>query len=159
VPIPPITSIFRASKGNEHSAPKTVLGFYAGLLALLEAGVIASLVVLASQDDLHYLIPWVAGFGGVVFVGIVGVVVAINVVDPTKLQLGQVTGREFIDYQQITRGDSIGGDYIESPAAVPSRTSIPAATVNPQPQQDEEAGDTDPVLPAPGGLESDEGNK
>jgi hypothetical protein len=87
------------------------------LLALLELGVAIVLGFLVSQDDLHYLVPWVIGFGAFVFVAIIAVVVAINVIDPSKLQLGQMTGREFIDYQRVTRGDSLGGEYIEAPPA------------------------------------------
>jgi|GEM_PF-3540322 len=143
-------SLFRATRGNEYTSPKTVLGFYAGLLAILEVGVVAVLAVLASQDDLHYLVPWVAGFGGSVFIAIIGIVVAMNIVDPTKLQLGQVTGREFIDYQR--RGDSIGGEYIEKPADK-SQAPIQLPAPAPPPEGEEVKDDTDtlPPLPEPPG--------
>jgi hypothetical protein len=55
---------------------------------------------------------------------LLAVVVAMNVRDPTKLQLGEGSGREFLDYQQVTRGDSIAGEYVES---------VPSAAVNPLP--------------------------
>ncbi len=109
--IPPIQGLSRAAREIRH--PRTVLGFYAVLLGLVETGVVAILLVLASQQDLHHLVPWVIGFGAVIFVAIIAVVVAMNVIDPTKLQLEPMKGREFLDYQRVTRGDSIGGDYIE----------------------------------------------
>jgi len=110
-----MAAIFRTTRGNEYSSPRTVLGFYAGVLIILEVGVVAVVAFLASQNDLHHLIPWAMAFGAVAFLGIVVVVVSINFRDPTKLQLGQMTGREFVDYQRVTRGDSIGGEYVEPP--------------------------------------------
>ena len=97
-----------------------MLGFYAAVLVILEAGVVGSTAVLATESSLHYLIPWTLGFGALVLIGLIGVVVAMNVRDPTKLQLGRVSGREFLDYQRVTRGDSIAGEYVEEiPEAIP----------------------------------------
>jgi hypothetical protein len=109
--IPPLQGVSRAAREVRH--PRTVLGFYAVLLGLVEAGVVAILVVLVSQQDLHYLVPWVIAFGALIFVAIIVVVVAMNMIDPTKLQLEPIKGQEFLDYQKVTRGDSIGGDYVE----------------------------------------------
>lgn len=59
-----------------------------------------------------------------------------NVRDPTKLQLGEVKGKDFLEHQQITRGDSIAGEYVE---AVPS-----AVTMDPMPLiEPETSGDPD----------------
>jgi len=112
-----MASLFRTIRGNEYSNPKTVLGFYAGVLVIIEIGVIAALGFLVSQNDLHHLIPWLLAFGGALFVVVIAIVVAINVIDPTKLQLAPMTGREFTDHQRVTRGDSIGGEYVEAPSA------------------------------------------
>jgi hypothetical protein len=103
----------RETRRGEYSAPRTVLGFYAGVLAILEAGVVGVLAVLATQDSLRDLIPYVLAFAGAVLVGLIVVVVAMNLKDPSKLQLSPMTGQEFIDYQRFTLGDSIGGDYVE----------------------------------------------
>jgi hypothetical protein len=111
----------RQTQGEEHSAPKTVLGFYATVLAILEVGVVGAVAVLASQKELRYLIPWVLGFGAIVLVILIGIVVAINVRAPMKLQLGQVTGRELIEYEHMTLGDSLSGEYV---AEVPIRPNI-----------------------------------
>jgi len=91
------------------------------VLIILEAGVVALSAVLAADGDLHYLIPWLLLFGAVLLVAIIAIVVVMNIRDPTKLQLEGVTGREFIAYQRITRGDSIAGEYVERvPLPVPS---------------------------------------
>jgi hypothetical protein len=108
-----VAPLIRRTQAGEYTTPKTVLGFYAGVLAILELGVIGALTILATDEDLHHLIPWTLAFAAVTLIGLIAIVVAINVKDPTKLQLGRVTGREFLDYQRVTRGDSIGGEYVE----------------------------------------------
>ena len=119
--LPP--TIFRQTKTGQYSAPQTVLSFYALVLVILEAGLIGVLIILAADDSLHSFVPWVLGFAGIVLVALLGVVVTMNVLDPTKLQLGEVKGKDFLEHQQITRGDSIAGEYVES---VPSAASIDA---------------------------------
>ncbi len=103
----------RRTEGGVYSTPKTVLGFYAGVLAIVELGVVAAIGVLATQKELRHLVPWVLAFGAVILVLLIGVVVAINVKAPMKLQLGQVSGRDLIEYERMTLGDSIAGDYVE----------------------------------------------
>jgi hypothetical protein len=111
---------FRHTKREEYSAPKTVLGFYAIVLAVLEAGVIGATAVLATQKELRDIVPWVLAFGGVVLVVLIGVVVTINVRAPMKLQLGQVSGSDLIAYEQMTLGNSTTGEYVENvPIAMP----------------------------------------
>ncbi len=70
--------------------------------------------MLATQKELRYLILPVLIFGAAVLVGLIGVVVTMNVRTPMKLQLGQVTGRELIEYEQMTLGNSTTGEYIET---------------------------------------------
>jgi hypothetical protein len=109
----PHIPLLRGTRSGVYTSPRTVLGFYAGVLGLLEVGVVAVSIVLASQSSLHYLFPYVLGFGALVFITLVAIVVLINVRDPTKLQLGQVSGREFIEYQ-ATVGDSASGQRAET---------------------------------------------
>jgi hypothetical protein len=108
-----MASRLRRTQGGTYSAPKTVLGFYAGVLAILEVGVVSAIGVLASQHALLYLVPWVLAFGAIVLVLLIAVVVAINIKAPMKLQLGQVSGQELIEYERLTLGDSIAGDHTE----------------------------------------------
>ncbi len=90
-----------------------MLGFYAGVLGIIEAGVVGAIAVLATQKELRHLILWVLIFGGVVLIALIGVVVAMNIKSPMKLQLGQVTGRELIEYERMTLGDSASGEYVK----------------------------------------------
>jgi hypothetical protein len=136
-----LATLFRKTQTDEYSAPKTVLGFYAGVLAILEAGVIGATAVLATQESLRYLIPWVLAFGGVILVVLIAIVVAINVRDPTKLQLGQMSGREFIEYHRMTLGDSLGGERAEDIPVLQARPSDisggPTLPPGPNEQQEE----------------------
>jgi hypothetical protein len=132
--------LIQGVRTGEYSSPKTVLGFYAGVLVILEAGVVAATGVLATQDSLHYLIPWILAFGAATLIVLIGIVVAMNVRDPTKLQLGQITGREYIE-AQVTLGDSTAGEYLET-FLVPGDPSMPPSTpheVLPQKASDEES--------------------
>jgi hypothetical protein len=124
-------TIFRQTKTGQYSAPQTVLGFYALVLVIVEAGLLGVLVILSSNDSLNFLVPWVLAFAGLILIALLGVVVTMNVRDPTKLQLGEVKGKDFLEHQQITRGDSIAGEYVEavpSSARVDPLPAIPADT-------------------------------
>lgn len=118
-----MANLIKRSGQGEYAAPKTVLGFYGAVLAILEAGVIGTLAVLATNKSLHYLIPWVCGFGALILMALIVVVVAMNIRDPSKLQLGQVTAREYIEVQRMTLGDSIAGAYTEEVPTIPASTS------------------------------------
>jgi hypothetical protein len=113
--MPLIPTPFSGTRISEVVTPKTALAFYASLL-LIDGVVTAALTVpCASVSALNYLVPWVLGFGAFVFLGIVAVVIGLNIKDPSKLQLGEVTSRDYIQIQheKAIRGDSIGGQYLE----------------------------------------------
>ena len=110
------------------------------MLVIIEAGLIGILIILAAEDSLHFLIPWVLAFAALSLIALLGVVVTMNVRDPTKLQLGEVKGKDFLEHQQITRGDSIAGEYVE---AVPSATEInPLPMIEPETSGDPDAEET-----------------
>jgi hypothetical protein len=90
--------------------PRTVLGFFATVLGLILAADIAAVATLAYADVKTGLIPWLLGFAGVVFVALVGAVLVIALVDPSKLMLGRVTGSEYAEIQRLTLGDSRAGE-------------------------------------------------
>jgi hypothetical protein len=102
---------------------------------------LAVLERLATQHELRYIIPWVLGFGAIVLVLLIAVVVAINVRAPMKLQLGQITGRELIEYERMTLGDSISGEYIEEfPRTIRLGGIPPQVGELPKSVDDQEAG-------------------
>ncbi len=129
-------TFIRRTQRGEYTTPKTVLGFYWGVLAALEAGVGAVILVLSTQESLRYLVPWVLVFGAAVFVVVVAIVIGINLKAPMKLQLGEVTGSEFMQHEQMTQGDSIAGERVERlPASIARalpETTIPSSTQDAQ---------------------------
>ncbi|MGB9185144.1 MAG: hypothetical protein WCB67_13865, partial [Solirubrobacteraceae bacterium] len=74
---------------------------------------------------------WLLVFGGVTLVSLMIVVVAMNIRTPFKLQLGEVTGRELMEYEQMTLGNSTSGEYVESVL----RAIVPGAGPSPQPPE------------------------
>lgn len=81
-----------------------------------------------------WLIPWVLAFGGVALVTLIGIVVWMNIKAPMKLQLGKVSGREFIAYEQMTLGNSTTGEYLENvPVVIPSGSFPPGTALPPGP--------------------------
>lgn len=125
-----VLSGFRRTQG--------VLAFYATVLGLVEAGVVGVTAILADKEELRYLIPWVLAFGAIVLVGLIGVVVVLNVRTPMKLQLGQVSGRELIEYEQMTLGNSASGEYVERvPVVIPTSGAEPTEYARPAEDQGE----------------------
>ncbi len=137
-----MANLIKGRGAGEYAAPKTVLGFYGAVLAIVEAGVIGALAVLATNDSLHYLVPWVFGFAAVVLITLIGVVVTMNIRDPAKLQLGRVTAREYIEVQRMTLGDSIAGSYVEEVPAIESVTGE-TADVRQEPLPESEGAETE----------------
>jgi hypothetical protein len=72
--------------------------------------------VLARTSEFHALVYIVLGVTLAFALGIVGSVLLIALKDPTKLMLGQVSGKEFIEYQRLTQGDSLAGEFVETVA-------------------------------------------
>jgi hypothetical protein len=141
--IPPMLS---GTKVSEVTTPKTALAFYAGLLLIDGVVGISATVVCASVSSLNYLVPWVLGVTALVFVGILCVVIWLNINDPEKLQLGEVTSRDYVQIQQAKaiRGDSLGGQYVEAaPVGEQQGSGTPGAP---------------PEVPAPNESAADDGS-
>jgi hypothetical protein len=92
------------------ASPKTVLGFYAGVLAIVDSAALIATGVLSQTHTMTWLIPWILGFAAVVFVLLVGGVFAVNLLDPAKLMLGQISGSEYVAIQSLHLGDSLSGE-------------------------------------------------
>lgn len=100
-------------KHSTNKKPKTVLGFFAIVLCIVNTGGITLIGLLAGTESLHFLIPWVLSFLALVDLGIIGGIFAVTCFDPTKLMLGQVTGNEYLANRKLTLGDNEQGEYIE----------------------------------------------
>jgi len=83
-----------AVTNRESAAPRTILGFLLGMYTVLLTGAVGSVIALASTDS-SGAIPYVLGFIGVLTVALIIAILAITWKDPTRLMLGQITGREY----------------------------------------------------------------
>lgn len=115
--------LVRGSLSGEYSSPKTILGFFALVVGIVAAAVVGGVAVLATDAALHHLIVPVLIFFGVLVVAVLIAVLSIALRDPTKLQLGEVSAREFIEYQRLTLGDSMAGESVENVPVVRSPAS------------------------------------
>jgi hypothetical protein len=104
--------------GRKTINPKTVLGFYATVLGLVLATTVGLVGVLAVNNVATYLIPWLLGFSGFVFVALIAGVFIVSLKDPSKLMLTQVTGMEYAQIQTLILGDSSTGDRLEVVSAL-----------------------------------------
>ena len=104
----------RAVRGGERTSPKTVLGFLAIMVSILASATVFSVLFLSEKSKLYYLIPIVLMVFIVVFVLITGAVLLIGWKDPSKLMLGQITGRDYALIQRLTLGDSNAGERVDN---------------------------------------------
>jgi hypothetical protein len=112
--VPPVQEVMRAVRGGERTSPKTVLGFLAIMVSILASATVFSVLFLSEKSKLYYLIPIVLMVFIVVFVLITGAVLLIGWKDPSKLMLGQITGRDYALIQRLTLGDSNAGERVDN---------------------------------------------
>jgi hypothetical protein len=110
----PLVQLTRALRGGERTSPKTVLGFLALMTSIFAALTISITWLLAGTSSLHYLIPIIVGIFVLFFFLVVLAVVMIAWKDPSKLMLGQITGRDYVLIQQLTMGDNVSGDRTDN---------------------------------------------
>ncbi len=113
--VPPIHELTRAFKGGERSSPKTVLGFFAIMIGIAGTTAVAAIAFIAGVDKLRYLVPVILIVFLVVFLSVMIVVMVLSWKDPSKLMLGQITGRDYvlIQQQKMTLGDSTSGEHVD----------------------------------------------
>lgn len=114
---------------GEHSSPKTVLGFFGVVLLIVVGGSTGLILALSSSEKTVDYVPYVLGFSALVVVALLTTVVTAMVKDPTRLMLGQITGREYIDHRRLTLGDSTSGEFeLGVVDVVEGQVALPAAT-------------------------------
>ena len=116
-----------AVTNRESAAPRTILGFLLGMYTVLLTGAVGTVVALASADS-SGAIPYVLGFVAAITVALGVAILVITWKDPTRLMLGQITGREYAAIRrELTYGDDISGErkatVIEGPAGPAKVTS------------------------------------
>jgi hypothetical protein len=124
-----ITELTNAIRSRQVSNPRTVLGFYAGVLAIVLAGDVTAVGVLASTKVAISLIPWLLGFAALLVLLLLAGVFIVTLVDPSKLMLGQITGTEYANIHRVVLGDSDSGQRLETVQIVPTEATVIAAEV------------------------------
>lgn len=105
-----IRQAVEAVTSRESTAPRTILGFLLAMYAVLLAGSVAVVIALVSTGS-SSLIPYVLAFIGLMTVVLGAAVLVITWKDPTRLMLGQITGREYAAIRrELTFGDSESGE-------------------------------------------------
>ena len=105
-----IRQAVEAVASRESAAPRTILGFLLAIYVALVAGSVVVVVALVSTGS-SGLIPWVLGFIATVTLILGAAVLVITWKDPTRLMLGQITGREYAAIRrELTFGDSESGE-------------------------------------------------
>lgn len=95
-----------------YSSPRTILGFLSFIVTILASTSIIVVAILAGTASLRYLIPIVLIVFVVFVISTVLWVITVGRNDPAKLQLREITGREYILIQQATLGDSKAGEHL-----------------------------------------------
>ena len=121
---------------GSYRAPKTILGFFAVVVALVLTGVGAATGILSRVEALHHLIVWVLGFGALIVVAVLLCVFITAWKDPTALMLGQISGHEYIENRKLALGDSESSEYTEA-VVLPSEFGNTTQEHLPLPKTDE----------------------
>lgn len=134
----PLKEVTDTIQTISYSKPKTILGFFAIVLAILGTTCSIIIGVMSHSKELHIFIPWILGFLAIIFVAtLVGVFITAWK-DPTILMLGQVTGQDYITNRRLTLGDSEQGEYIEiSSTTSPTIIANQTLAALPEPKSDE----------------------
>lgn len=120
----------QAVRGGEYAAPKTILGFLASIAAIAGALAVGLAFALAGTSSLHYVIVGFVLFVLLLLCAVVGIVVYFTATDPSRLQLGQVSAKDYIAIQAM--GDDTYGEYMELPSAAPPTRASDQSSEAPQ---------------------------
>lgn len=103
--------------------PKTVLGFFATVMAIVLAGCTSLCLILGSNPGTVFCVPWVLGLSGAIILGLLVTVIVVMIANPAKLMLTGVSGTEFVEIQR-TLGDSLTGRQVRAVPMGAGRTPI-----------------------------------
>ena len=137
----------QAVASRESAAPRTILAFLLGMYTVLLTCAVGTVVALASTDS-SGAIPYVLGFVALITVALSIAILVITWKDPTRLMLGQITGREYAAIRrELTYGDDLSGErratIIEGPSGTTEVTGDRGALELEGGPEADERGDTD----------------
>ena len=105
-----MAGVFGAIARREATRPKTVLGFFGGILvALYSVSGLAFLALPKSGVGLAVTVG-VAAVDAVAFFAVLAFVMWLTAKDPSKLMLAQVRDSQYLRIQQMMLGDSLSGE-------------------------------------------------
>lgn len=107
--MPPLANLTRTAWAAQQARPKTALGFFGATVASIVGGVPLTIWALGGAGTTA---ACVLGAAFLLIVAIMAGVFAIVWKDPTKLQLGQITGSEYTEAQRLTIGDDLTGERV-----------------------------------------------
>jgi hypothetical protein len=122
--MPPIHQLTHAIRTGEYRSPRTVLGFFAGMVGIAATVLIFVIWLLEKSANLRYLIPIVLTVFLAIFLFVLVGVMLIALKDPSKLMLGQISGRDYAEIQRVTLGDSRSGEHVENVMIIPPSPSM-----------------------------------
>jgi hypothetical protein len=99
-------------RSRETAAPRSIVGFLLALYSVLMVGAVATVVGLVSSSQ-SGLVVYVLGFIGLITVALCVAVLVITWKDPSRLMLGEVSGREYAALRYIKVGDDVSGERAE----------------------------------------------
>lgn len=131
--LPLIPPIIESIKSRE--APKTIVGFLVAIYGILMTASAAVAIGLATSNKSE-LVIYILIFAALATVALGVAVVVITWKDPSRLMLGQVTGREYAAIRYITQGDDTSGERVErilGPPVIeaPDTATQPRAQIEP----------------------------
>src|SRR5687768_9221322 len=100
----------RVVAAANYRAPKTILGFFALVVAILSSSTVVVIGIIAHVPALHRLIIPVLLLLAAIAAAAIGGVIVTAWKDPTILMLGEISGRIYIANRRLTLGDSALGD-------------------------------------------------
>lgn len=133
------TRVFRQT---QTSNPRTVLAFYATLVGLTLAAGGGIIAALSATSTSTYLIPGLLIFLALFVIGTAIAIMLVMLKDPSKLMLGQVSGTEYAEIQQVLLGDSSRGERVIPVAHVEGGASagltVPLSLAGEENEEEEE---------------------
>lgn len=117
------------SQGRQIANPRTVLGFFAGVLVIWGGGCLTGVWILASFHVMLNLIPWILASAGVFFIALVVALFIVMLGAAHKLMLGPVSGSEYAEILKV--GDSDRGERLEQVIGIlPGSQRVPKPAVS-----------------------------
>jgi len=99
-------------------SPKTILGFFAALVAILGLTVYGLTKSLGAIPQCQWMVPYVLLFGAGAFTFVALAILFTAWFAPEKLMLGEITGSAYATIMKLKLGDSQRGDVtVVVPAA------------------------------------------